>query len=279
MAKPVAIVTGAYGGMGRACSRGLGRTYRLVLADIDQGRLDQFAESLREEGYDVADVVAGDLAEPEVCGRLAAASHAAGPLAALIHTAGLSPSLAPWDAILRANVVATEHLLRALEANLPNPFAAVLLASMAGHMAPAHPEIDTAFAAPLEGDFLAGAKTLLSAGLPADDALTLATVAYSQSKRAVIRMCETRAAAWGRSGARIVSISPGIIWTPMGRKEMDSNPNASPMVDMTPVGRWGTPLDIAAAAEFLISDAAGFITGCDLRVDGGVTPSVRAMRG
>ncbi|MDE0987610.1 MAG: SDR family oxidoreductase [Pseudomonadales bacterium] len=77
--------------------------------------------------------------------------------------------------------------------------------------------------------------------------------------------------------ARIVSISPGTIYTPMGRAEHDSNPAAAAVVQATPVGRWGSPNDIAAACEFLVSDQASFITGTDLRVDGGVTPALRSM--
>ena len=90
-------------------------------------------------------------------------------------------------------------------------------------------------------------------------------------------MCESRAAAWGRKGARIVSISPGTIWTPMGRQEADSNPRVEAMVAATPTGRWGTSLDIAAAAAFLASAEASFVTGCDLPVDGGLTPSMRGV--
>ena len=61
----------------------------------------------------------------------------------------------------------------------------------------------------------------------------------------------------------------------MGRREAETNPGAAAVVAATPMGRWGSPLDIAAAAAFLISDAASFITGCDLRIDGGVTPVLR----
>ena len=88
------------------------------------------------------------------------------------------------------------------------------------------------------------------------------------------RSCERRVGAWGRKGARIVSLSPGMIYTPMARREVENNDMPRATLEATPVGRWGTPADIAAAARFLASGAAGFISGCDLRIDGGVTPAM-----
>jgi NAD(P)-dependent dehydrogenase (short-subunit alcohol dehydrogenase family) len=273
----IAIITGATGGMGRACARELGRGQTLVLTDIERKRLEDFAAGLREEGYRVGGVVAGDLSDAPVAGEVVEQARSLGRLRAVIHTAGLSPALATWDRILRANVVATELLLTALEAGLDEDFAAVLLASMAGHMAPADPALDALLAAPLADGFLQSAEALLEQRRRAEDPFGLASPAYGASKRAVIRMCEARATAWGACRARIVSISPGTIWTPMGRAEEKANPAAAAVVAATPMGRWGSPLDIAAAAAFLASDAAGFITGCDLRIDGGVTPALRGV--
>jgi len=277
VARPVAIVTGAYGGMGRACARQLGRRLDLALCDLDAGRLAALAETLREEGYTVAATVAGDLAEPETARALAAAARAAGPLSAVAHTAGVSPALGPWDLILRANLVATEHLLLALEDGLEEGLAMVMLASMAGHTAAKDAGLDEILAAPLAPDMLQQAAPRLDAMTTPTDAYGRAQPAYAQSKRAVIRTCERRAPAWGAKGARLVTISPGLIWTPMGRKEADSNPAAARLAAETPVGRWGTPLDIADAVDFLTSERAGFISGCDLRVDGAVTPALRGV--
>jgi NAD(P)-dependent dehydrogenase (short-subunit alcohol dehydrogenase family) len=100
--------------------------------------------------------------------------------------------------------------------------------------------------------------------------------AYSLSKRAVIALAERRAVAWGAQGARIVSISPGLIATPMGRQEMAATDAAARLADVTPAGRPGTAAEIAQAARFLTSDEASFITGCDLRVDGGAVALAKA---
>lgn len=274
MARPIALITGASGGMGRACARLLGRQYDLVLNDIDAQRLQTFVDTLGEEGQVVAGALPADLAAAGAAEALVAAARQAGRLRVVLHTAGLSPALADWQSILRANVVGTERLLGALDRDLEAGLATLLIASMAGHLTPADAAMDELLAAALDQSLLERALPLLQAMARPDDPYALATPAYGQSKRAVIRMCERRAPAWGAKGARILSISPGVIWTPMGRREVENNAGAAAVARAAPVGRWGTVADIASAVEFLTSDLAGFITGCDLRVDGGVTPAL-----
>jgi NAD(P)-dependent dehydrogenase (short-subunit alcohol dehydrogenase family) len=274
--RPVAIVTGAYGGMGRACARQLGRRADLVLCDLDAGRLEAFAEGLREEGYQVAATFAGDLSEPGLAQQAVDAARAAGPLQAVAHTAGVSPSLGAWDVILQANVVATERLLVALEAALEPGLAVVLMGSVGPHMA-RRPELDGLFENPLDGGLLERLKPHLHALSNPDDRFGASSPAYGLSKRATIRMCEARAPAWGKAGARIVSVSPGLIWTPMGRAEVEGNPGAAAVADQTPLRSWGTALDIADAVDFLTSDRATFISGTDLRVDGALAPAMRGV--
>jgi NAD(P)-dependent dehydrogenase (short-subunit alcohol dehydrogenase family) len=104
-------------------------------------------------------------------------------------------------------------------------------------------------------------------------------VAYGLSKWAVRRLVIQRAPAWGAEGARIVSLSPGIIDTPMGRQELEQQPMMAGIIDATPLGRTGTADEIAAVIEFLCSPGASFVTGTDLLVDGGSTEQVRASLG
>ena len=124
-------------------------------------------------------------------------------------------------------------------------------------------------------DHICGAIDAMSTGAPAG----AAGFSYALSKQAVVNLVERRAAAWGRAGARIVSISPGLILTPMGRKELAETPGAAQTADAAPVGRPGIAMDIAAAARFLASDDASFISGCDLRVDGGSTAALKSSGG
>jgi len=275
--KRVAVITGACGGMGIACARLLGRSYRLVLADVDEARVGALADDLSGGGHDIAGRVAGDIADDDVLARLAEATRAAGVLGGLVHTAGLSPALAGWEAIIRTNLVATHKLLDRIEPLLTPGAAAVMIASMAGHRG-ADAELDEAGDDPLAADLLQKLHALMAVRVNPGDPVALGTVAYSVSKRAVIRMAEARAVAWARLGARIATISPGLIYTPMGRLEVErGGGGAASLQAATPLARWGTPLDIANAVEFLLSDRASFITGTDLRVDGGGVPGLMGV--
>src|SRR5262249_36287504 len=147
-----------------------------------------------------------------------------------------------------------------------------------GHMAPTLPDVAPLMDDPLAAGFLDRIGAIVD-GVTAGTPGSAPGLSYSLSKQAVIRLVERRAAAWGRMGARIVSISPGVILTPMGRKELAETPGTRVLADAVPAGRVGHAMDIAQAARFLASDDASFITGCDLRVDGGSTALVRQMRG
>jgi NAD(P)-dependent dehydrogenase (short-subunit alcohol dehydrogenase family) len=162
-----------------------------------------------------------------------------------------------------------------MEPLLVDGTACVMIASVAGHLGPANKAAISLLDDPLQSDLLDRLAPRLKA-LVASEGGTMEGQAYSLSKRAIIRMCERRAVEWGKQGARIVSLSPGLVWTPMGQREAESGSRAQAMIDATPAGRWGTVEDIAATVAFLTSDAASYITGCDIRVDGG---AVAAMRG
>ena len=102
---------------------------------------------------------------------------------------------------------------------------------------------------------------------------------YGVAKRINQLRVEQAAVPWGKRGGRVVSISPGIISTPMGRQELEegASEQMQGMLDMSPLPRIGTAEDIASAVEWLASPAASFVTGCDLRVDGGVTAVIHGL--
>jgi NAD(P)-dependent dehydrogenase (short-subunit alcohol dehydrogenase family) len=266
-----ALITGAAGGMGRACARLFGNTQDLVLADASP-HLARFAEELKTEGYTVAGAHTGDLGSDAQLSAIMADLAGELPLT-LIHTAGLSPSLASAEAIMQVNLVATVKLLDAIEPHLRPGSAAVLIASSAGHLMPAIPDATALMANPLAPDFMAKISALIEA-MGKGDAYTMAGISYSLSKQAVHILTQKRSLSWGPLGARITTISPGMILTPMGRKEV-ATPGGAMMQNAAPLGRPGVAADIALAAQFLASDSASFITGCDLLVDGG---SVAALR-
>ncbi|MFC3172756.1 SDR family oxidoreductase [Novosphingobium bradum] len=261
------IITGAAGGMGRACARLLGAAHSLILTDVAAGPLDAFAAELRREGIDVVGTFAGDLGDAGVLAGLTGALDDGAPFA-LVHTAGLSPSMADARTIMDVNLVATAKLLAALEPRLAPGSAAVLIASMAGYSAPAIEAVDALMADPLAPGFLDAITGAMEAML--GQASPMASgMSYAFSKRGVLRIVERLAPGWGARGGRITSISPGTIATPMGQLELDSNPQVGQILRSTPAGREGRAMDIAFAARFLLGAEASFITGCDLRVDGG----------
>jgi NAD(P)-dependent dehydrogenase (short-subunit alcohol dehydrogenase family) len=272
--KPVAIITGASGGMGKSIARLLGQGHRLILNDVASESLETLAQSLRDEGTAV-DTLAGDLSQPGVAEGLVTLVGQSGMLRTVVNAAGLSPIQAKWPAIVAANAIGPARLLAAVEPLLERGTACVMIASVAGHLGPRDEAAETLLASPLQ----LGLEGLLEPrllDLAQADGGTMEGHAYSLTKRAIIRMCEDRAVQWGRSGARIVSLSPGMIWTPMGRQEAEGGRRAQALVDATPAGRWGTSMDIALTVQFLVSEAGSYISGSDVRVDGG---AVVAMRG
>lgn len=264
------IITGAAGGMGKACARVFGQTHDLVLTDVTP-TLAAFAEELGNEGFTVLGANTGDLGGDEVLNALT--SHLAGQPFSLIHTAGLSPSLASWERIMQVNLVATEKLLRAIEPSLVAGTAVVLIASSAAHMMPRTPEADAVMRDPLAPDFMERIGVLVQQGFERVPVMGLAGASYTFSKQAVLDIVKQRAVAWG-TRARITSVSPGMIATPMGRREIAQTAGAAELAQATPAGRTGTALDIALAARFLASEEAGFVSGCDLQVDGGAVACV-----
>lgn len=272
-----AVVTGANGGMGRAMSRAFGETMDLVLTDIAAAPLAAFAQELRDGGYVVSATIAGDLGDAGVLEGVVEAAASGAGLGVLVHTAALAPAGAAWDRIMVVNLVATEKLLQTIDPVITAGSVAIVISSNAAYFAPVDQAVCEILANPLDPD-------LLSKLAPHVDRLTgsavemdLSSTAYMLSKWAVKDQCATRAPEWTRRGARLVSISPGIIYTPMGRAERERNPRAAEFIDSIPAGRWATAMDIVAAARFLASDGAAYISGCDIRIDGAAVPAMQAM--
>jgi NAD(P)-dependent dehydrogenase (short-subunit alcohol dehydrogenase family) len=270
MNKEVAVILGA-GGIGRAIGRrvGIGRT--LVLADYSEKSLSTAAEQLRGDGYDVTTHEV-DVSKPDMVVALADAAAALGPVSHVVHTAGVSPVQASTEQVLHVDLLGTALVLDAFAQVIAPGGAGVVISSMAGHMAGTWPyEIEHALASTPAAELL---------GLPflAPELVGNSGMAYAMSKRGNALRVQAAAVEWGKRGARINTISPGIISTPLAQDEM-SGPGAEGyrnMIATSPAGRIGTPDDIADAAAFLLGPQAGFITGADLLADGGVIATLRA---
>lgn len=264
--KKLAVITGGAGGMGSACAQRLASDgYGLLLCDLKAGPLEATAGALREHAASV-EILVGEIAHPSFPAALLAAMGDR-PLGALVHTAGLSPTMGGPERILAVNLDASVALVEALLPRATIGSVAVLIASMAGHMSMGA-EADAAFNAPLG----AGGALALARFAPTSAS------AYTLSKRGVLRLVERQAGAWGRRGARIVSISPGLIDTSMGQAELAAMPTEnSHMLALTPLGRMGTAAEIASAVGFLCSPAASYISGADLKVDGGTMAAIFSL--
>jgi NAD(P)-dependent dehydrogenase (short-subunit alcohol dehydrogenase family) len=259
----IAVVTGAAGGMGAPSARQLFAAgfRRLLLCDVVADRLESVAAPLRAAGAEVA-ILAGDISAADYPDRLAAALGDQ-PIAAVIHTAGISPTMGDGPRILEVNLDATVRLVEVIRPRMAEGAAAVLFASMASHM-PLGAEIDAAAAAPLTPETLAALRKFSAT----------AQAAYPISKRAVRALAAREATAFGARKARIVSLSPGLIDTGMGRAEFAAAAQTQVMLEKTPLQRLGDPEELASAAVFLCTPAASYITGCDLKVDGGTTAAL-----
>lgn len=254
MNKTTAIITGAAGGMGLVITERLAQNYELILTDIKQEPLTELVKR-----YPAAKTVAGSISDPAIIAQIVDALGE-NTLGAVAHTAGLSPALeADGRRVLDVNLAATARLSDALLPHCAPGTVFVVIASMAGH----NGNFSKLFALldnPL-GDGVI--DQLAQAGQNASP------IAYAMSKAGVIRLVERQAKKWAERGGRIVSISPGLIDTTMGRAEEKASPVLNETIAKQPIARIGTPADIADALEFLISEKAAYITGTDLLVDGG----------
>jgi NAD(P)-dependent dehydrogenase (short-subunit alcohol dehydrogenase family) len=259
---PLAVVIGA-GGMGMAAARRLSQRHRVLLADIDAARAHGAASALCSEGGD-ATGVACDITNPADVESLAAAVEDRGGFQALAHVAGLSPSAGTFATIIRVNLVGAALVAEGLLPLAVTGTAAILISSLAAHNFRPADDVEKLLADPRDPDLL----DRLTAALGEKQATP--EIAYVLSKYGLITYCRRQARAWGERGARIVSLSPGLIATPMGALEFEKRPMKHQMYLQTPLKREGTMLEIADAIEFLASDRASFISGTDLLVDGGL---------
>jgi NAD(P)-dependent dehydrogenase (short-subunit alcohol dehydrogenase family) len=246
----VTIVTGANSGMGRSC------------VDLLLGSTDHLlAVDLIEPNINGAEGIACDISDPVAIERLVQTVSGLGPFTALAHAAGISPTMADARRIFDVNLVGTERLLRALEDLVVVGSAAVCFSSMAAYqIAPfTDPAMDALIDEPLSEGFLDQAASTVGGE---------SGIAYSLSKRGVVRACARAAVRWGQSGARVNSVAPGMIDTPMGRQELARQPVMHEMLEQAPLHRLGNPVEVAAVVKFLLSVEASFVSGIDVLVDG-----------
>ncbi|MET9762004.1 SDR family oxidoreductase [Streptomyces sp. NPDC006372] len=266
-ARDVVVVTGA-GGMGSAAARRLGSGRALILADAFPEPLDRAVDALRAEGYDARGVLT-DVSDRASVEQLARTAADAGRITAVVHTAGVSAATASVRTILDVDLLGTVYVIEAFEKVAVRGTSLVCVASVAGHMASVSAEDEAALAtAPAEELLGLGVVT----GLGEDP-----IAAYMLAKRANLVRVQAAALAWNQRGARINTLSPGVISTAMSKAEADSASGGHmlKMLDACGAGRPGTPGEIAEAVAFLTGPQALYISGTDLLVDGGQAAWIR----
>ncbi|MEV0184621.1 SDR family oxidoreductase [Streptomyces sp. NPDC050625] len=274
MRRDVLVIIGA-GGMGLACARRSGGGKTILLADFHPATLSAAADELRDSGHHV-EVQPVDISSREEVRTLARTADELGPVRHVVLTAGLSPTMADVERLLAVDLLGVAHVLEAFGEVVSPGGSGVVIASMAGHRVPElDRETEVALALTPAEELLALLPQLLPHAL--DDTRT----AYGWSKRAaVLRVRGAASTSWADRGARVNSVSPGIILTKMAQQEFDgaAGRRMRATVEAQGTRRAGNPEDIAAAVAYLLSDDASYVTGVDLLVDGGAVAAARTIR-
>ncbi len=265
--KKVIVLIGA-GSIGQAIARRVSAGKHLLLADLRQENADAAAKTLSEAGFEVSTATV-DVSSKESVLSLVKTAVSIGGISGLIHAAGVSPSQASPATILHVDLYGTALLLEEFGKVIEAGGSGVVIASQSGHrLAALSQEQNKSLATtPVED--------LLSLDFLQPDKVTDSLNAYQLAKRGNSLRVMAEAVKWAKRGARINTISPGIIMTPLAKDEL-SGPRGEgyrKMIQLSPAGRAGTPDEVGVVGALLMGHDGAFITGSDFLMDGGVTAS------
>lgn len=259
------IVIGS-GQIGQAIARRVGSGHHIILADRDVQNAQAASETLRNAGFETS-VRVVDVTSRESVETLAQEAADLGDVQGLIHAAGVSPSQAAPETILHVDLYGTALVLDVFGDVMARGGSGVVISSQSGHRLPAlSSEQSQALA-------ITPAEDLLKLPFLHPDQVTDSLHAYQLAKRGNSLRVAAEAVRWGKRGARINAISPGIIMTPLARDEL-SGPRGEgyrQMIEASAAGRAGTPDEVATLAALMMGRDGSFITGSDVLMDGGVT--------
>ena len=267
--KDVLVVVGA-GSIGQAIARRVGTGKHIVLASLDLHQAEAAAKTFQDAGFD-AEAARVDITSRKSVKELVSMATERGTVTGLIHGAGVSPSQAPVAAILHVDLYGSALVLELFGEVIAPGGSGVVISSQSGHRLAALTQE--------EDKLLATTPTeeLLNLDITQVERVRDTLHAYQLSKRANSLRVMAEAVRWGKRGARINTISPGIIITPLANDELNGPRGAGyrRMIDGCPVGRAGTPDEVGGVAALLMGPDGTFITGSDILMDGGVTASYR----
>lgn len=266
MKKEQILVVIGSGSIGQAIARRVGVGKHLLLADIRQENNDAAAKVLSEAGFIVSTTLV-DISLRESVQQLVETAESIGSVTGLILAAGVSPSQASPETILKVDLYGTALVIEQIGAVIEEGGSGVVIASQSGHRLPSlSAEQDKALAT-------TPTEELVSLPFLQSDQVQDSLHAYQLSKRGNSLRVKAAAVSWGKRGARINTISPGIIITPLAKEEL-AGPRGDSyrrMLEISPAGRAGTPDEVANVAALLMGPDGAFITGSDFLMDGGVT--------
>lgn len=265
--KDVVVLTGA-GQIGMAIARRMSYGNKVFVADWKMENAEAIAKTLKEAGFDVVPFKV-DISDKQSVVQLIEAAQGEGEISMFINAAGLSPSQSTKEHILAVDLYGTAVLLEEFGKVIKEGGTGVTISSQSGHRMPA--------LTPEEDRLLATTPTeeLLQLEMLKPEKITDTLHAYQMAKRCNVKRVMAEAVKWGERGARVNSISPGIIITPLALDEING-PRGDFYKNMfakSPAGRPGIADEVANVAELLLSEKGAFITGADFLIDGGATAS------
>jgi NAD(P)-dependent dehydrogenase (short-subunit alcohol dehydrogenase family) len=270
MKKRISVITGGYGGMGRAIAKELGKETTLVLTDFNEEKLLAVKKDMEDLGYETY-VFSLNIRDKNRVKELADYAASLGDIVNVIHTAGVSPIDTTADVVLSTNALGTIYMVNNFYPVIVEGGVMINFASVAAYAM----EQDDSFLKVYDkwdAPDLYDRMMDLTVNFGGNDDLIRAGVAYCISKRFVIHFSQKNTLRFAKKGCRILSISPGSYLTPMHQKLIDNQPEtAESQLEMVPCGRWGHPYEIAALTVFLCSSGAGYISGVDILADAGQT--------
>lgn len=265
--KDVMLLTGA-SQIGMAIARRMGYGMKIIIGDKQLENAETIADIMNKAGFDAVPV-AMDLSSRDSIKEMIAEAKKIGEIKMLVNAAGVSPSQASIETILKVDLYGTAVLLEEVGKVIAEGGVGVTISSQSGHRMPAlTPEQDRLLA-------MTPADNILSLEMLQPENIKDTLHAYQMAKRCNVKRVMAESIKWGKRGARINSISPGIIVTPLAIDEFNG-PRGDFYKNMfakCPAGRPGTADEVANVAELLMRPQGAFITGTDFLIDGGATAS------
>ncbi len=263
--KNVIVVIGS-GLIGQAIARRVSAGKHVLLADLRQENADAAAKVLSDAGFEVGTATV-DVSLRKSVHELVETATDIGTITGVIHAAGVSPTQASPATILKVDLYGTALVLEKFGNVIASGGAGVVIASQSGHRLPALTSEQNKALATTPAD------ELLALPMLQPDHMTDSLHAYQVAKRGNSLRVMAEAVRWGKRGARLNTISPGIISTPLAKDEL-TGPRGEGyrrMIELSVAGRIGTPDEVGTIGALLMGPDGAFITGSDFLMDGGVT--------